>query len=325
MKMRNKLMAASLMLVVSILMMSTASFAWFTISTAPEITGMKSQVVVNENLEIAFAASAAVPGAGAANDTGDQTKWGNIIDITDTKDYASFNGTLRPLQINGNTFQYPTYGADGRISSFVSVQESATVVDKITNLVDTETTPNVYGYYYDMWIRTNTDGDIKLLTAAGTVRGSTDSATGDGSSIAVAVNGTGSAETTALQMAANYIQVGYKILGESSLTYNGTTDKATVTYTDVTINTATPVVPFTKTAPTGESAASYTYELSGIVKQSATANTAYLVRIYVWLDGGVTNAAASLDTGLLDGAINLQFTVDNVNNSMTVPTVTPTP
>ncbi len=54
MKTKSKLMAALVMLLVSAIMMSTASFAWFTISTAPEISNMKSTVAANGNLEIAL-------------------------------------------------------------------------------------------------------------------------------------------------------------------------------------------------------------------------------------------------------------------------------
>ncbi|MBQ8230766.1 MAG: hypothetical protein IJZ34_02365, partial [Lachnospiraceae bacterium] len=50
---KTKLMAAISMLLVSSLMMVTSTYAWFTLSTAPEVTGITTAVGANGNLEMA--------------------------------------------------------------------------------------------------------------------------------------------------------------------------------------------------------------------------------------------------------------------------------
>ncbi len=51
---KQRLIAATAMLMVSAVMLTSVSYAWFTMSTNPEITGMTATVTANENLEIAL-------------------------------------------------------------------------------------------------------------------------------------------------------------------------------------------------------------------------------------------------------------------------------
>ena len=51
---RQKMMAAVAMLLVASLLMVTSTYAWFTLSTAPEVTGITTSVGANGNLEIAL-------------------------------------------------------------------------------------------------------------------------------------------------------------------------------------------------------------------------------------------------------------------------------
>ena len=51
---KRKLMSALAMLLVSTILMSTTSYAWFVLSTAPEVTGIETQVGSNGSLEIAL-------------------------------------------------------------------------------------------------------------------------------------------------------------------------------------------------------------------------------------------------------------------------------
>ena len=51
---KSKLMAAVAMLLVSSIMMVSTTYAWFTLSTAPEVTGITTSVGANGNLEIAL-------------------------------------------------------------------------------------------------------------------------------------------------------------------------------------------------------------------------------------------------------------------------------
>ena len=50
----SKLMAAVCMLLVSSIMMVSTTYAWFTLSTAPEVTGISTSVGANGNLEMAL-------------------------------------------------------------------------------------------------------------------------------------------------------------------------------------------------------------------------------------------------------------------------------
>ena len=58
--MKSKLMAAVCMLLVSSIMMVSSTYAWFTLSTAPEVTGITTQVGANGNLEMALLPSDAI-------------------------------------------------------------------------------------------------------------------------------------------------------------------------------------------------------------------------------------------------------------------------
>ena len=131
---KTKLMAAICMLLVSSIMMVSTTYAWFTLSTAPEVTGITTNIASNGNLEIALS-----PESGIGSDVGDASletlgvveknlTWGNLVDMKDTS-YGLANLTLAPaaLSLNADAGVYslnpgqalatPTYGSDGRISS----------------------------------------------------------------------------------------------------------------------------------------------------------------------------------------------------------------
>ena len=147
---RNKLLAAIAMLLVSSIMMVSTTYAWFTLSTAPEVQGITTTVGANGNLEIALS-----PTSGNAADLGKKADgstiseigasgedwavknltWGNMISMTETDNtdiYGLGEITLLPSRLNvaagsestgtsaklrENPLKIPVYGADGRISS----------------------------------------------------------------------------------------------------------------------------------------------------------------------------------------------------------------
>lgn len=125
---RNKLMAAIAMLLVSSIMMVSTTYAWFTLSTAPEVQGITTTVGANGNLEIALA-----PTSGDANEITsamgdsqlDWTKknltWGNLLNLQDAS-YKLSEITLLPARldftgdkVNSSPLMTPVYGADGRL------------------------------------------------------------------------------------------------------------------------------------------------------------------------------------------------------------------
>lgn len=135
---RNKMMAAVSMLMVSCIMMVSSTYAWFTLSTAPEVKNISTTVAGNGSLEIALMpASGEVTGiksgyastnnggtvrVPAANNT-----WGNIIYLNDEAYGLNSNSfSLNPALLNvddtgafndKNPLVVANYGYDGRVAT----------------------------------------------------------------------------------------------------------------------------------------------------------------------------------------------------------------
>ena len=134
---KTKLIAAICMLLVSSIMMVSSTYAWFTLSTAPEVTGITTAVGANGNLEIAL-----MPKSGSLDDikssVGDsldaagQTAqnanitWGNLVDLEEGYGLdqimlypAALNADVdaagNPTALRAAMLKTPTYGADGRV------------------------------------------------------------------------------------------------------------------------------------------------------------------------------------------------------------------
>ncbi len=134
--MKKKLMGAVCMLLVASIMMISATYAWFTLSTAPEITGITTSVGANGNLEMALlsgnvdATTAEEGGVGSsmaiAADTVANLTWGNLVDLSDDS-YGLQSISLKPARFNnagswatGNLLSIPVYGADGRVKDLAN-------------------------------------------------------------------------------------------------------------------------------------------------------------------------------------------------------------
>jgi len=129
---KEKVVAVAMLLALSVIMLSSASFAWLTISRKPEVSEIATNVAANGNLEIALVSGTeAVPiepgesqvGDSAASEdqtiAGSNLTWGNLINLSDPS-YGLGNLTLRPAQLNTTALlTKPLYGAvyseDGRI------------------------------------------------------------------------------------------------------------------------------------------------------------------------------------------------------------------
>ena len=131
--MKERVFAVALLLVMSIMMVTSASFAWLTLSQAPEALGMQTTVASNGNLEIALAqgltgSPAIAPEESEIGDSSaakDQSiidanvTWGNMVNVSDPT-YGISQIALRPALLSGyNRTDYPlngaTYGKDGRV------------------------------------------------------------------------------------------------------------------------------------------------------------------------------------------------------------------
>ncbi|MBR5559104.1 MAG: hypothetical protein IKU72_02525 [Oscillospiraceae bacterium] len=141
---RKKLYSAVAMLLVASIMMVSSSYAWLVLSTAPEITGISTQIGANGSLEIALlntesynditkivnadidesdANFGTVPALSTSN-----LSWGNLVSLGDSS-YGLNKITLNPgrlnistanedgdmFQIGQNLIKAPIYNADGRI------------------------------------------------------------------------------------------------------------------------------------------------------------------------------------------------------------------
>lgn len=134
---KKKLMAAFSMLMVATIMMSTTTLAWFVLSTAPEVTGIETQVGANGSLEIVLLntetrADMSTIRAGLGGGSLQENKisangvWGNLVDLS-YKEYGLGELTLLPARLdasaNGGSYSVdlnkllavPNYGYDGRI------------------------------------------------------------------------------------------------------------------------------------------------------------------------------------------------------------------
>ena len=134
---RKKLLGAVAMLLVATIMMVSATYAWFTLSTAPEVKGITTTVGANGNLEIALNTTGTAPGTAAVGDSmATQSKvasnvtWGNLVDLND-ESYGLNNIALRPAkllaannEIGAVALKTPAYGSDGRVKDYVDFRDT---------------------------------------------------------------------------------------------------------------------------------------------------------------------------------------------------------
>ena len=131
---KERLAAVALLLVISIAMVTSATFAWLTISRNPEVSGVNLSVAANGNLEVALVApDGSLPGKSAVGDSsatkgqtiaGANITWGNLVNLSDPS-YGLEHLVLRPAQLNtASLLSSPLYGAvyskDGRITQLNS-------------------------------------------------------------------------------------------------------------------------------------------------------------------------------------------------------------
>ena len=195
---RSKLMAAASMLMVGVIMMVSSTYAWFTLSTAPEVKNISTTVAGNGSLEIALMPtdgtfSGITAGAvGSTTSVVDKnTKWGNQIILSEdtaTGDYYGLNSiSLNPASLNyteatedtkatfvaDKPLAIATYGSDGRIAELsannIGVRGKNNTADfadasyygvrAIGELKDNKEVSSTYGYVVDLALRVNTDNN----------------------------------------------------------------------------------------------------------------------------------------------------------------------
>ena len=144
---KKKLMGAICMLLVASIMVVSSTYAWFTLSTAPEITGISTSVGANGNLEMALLTSGTdentntyadltkiKSAVGDSKDTANRKitdaniTWGNLVDLSDAS-YGASNFVLNPARLNiddagkvaeSSILMTAKYGTDGRVTELAA-------------------------------------------------------------------------------------------------------------------------------------------------------------------------------------------------------------
>ena len=153
---RAKLLSTVAMLLVASTLLVTSSYAWFVMSTAPEVTGIDTQVGANGALEIALLNKESwddlskldmgdIDETAADPLRGNNLTWGNLVDLGD-KSYGLSQIILQPARLNiqkggtdeAGTQQYtvaqtilktPVYSEDGRIQKLDKTSAVSYVYD----------------------------------------------------------------------------------------------------------------------------------------------------------------------------------------------------
>jgi len=125
---KGKLISATAMLLVAVIMVVSSTYAWFTLSTAPEVTSISTAVGANGALEIVLnngdIQTGALP-AGVANTAEENYYWGNLINLRFNDVYGSDKIVLNPSELKTTAdgkvnlaapVVIPEYNAGGRVT-----------------------------------------------------------------------------------------------------------------------------------------------------------------------------------------------------------------
>lgn len=129
-QLREKVSIVGMLLVISVILMVTASFAWVTLSKNPEVSGMSTTVSANGNLEIALSDTDGLePDASQVGDSKlplleRNLTWGNLVNLSDSS-YGLEHLVLRPATLNRSALDTSplfaaTYSSDGRVEGLTS-------------------------------------------------------------------------------------------------------------------------------------------------------------------------------------------------------------
>ncbi len=120
---KGKVFSAIAMVLIAAVLIGTATYAWFTISTNPEVANLQANVTANGNLEIALdAGNDKEPASAKVRDSGKNEVWSNVVDLCQFfKGETGNTIQLKPVLLEGNstdntiTIKKPVYGLDGAI------------------------------------------------------------------------------------------------------------------------------------------------------------------------------------------------------------------
>ncbi len=321
---RNRLLAAICMLLISSIMLVSSTYAWFTLSTAPEAKGIDTSVAGNGSLEIALMPGTGLPGdivTGRSGMNGGGTKpvpaanitWGNLITLSD-ESYGLQKIELKPLSAarleQGEeadlNFGAPVFAYDGRIEKLEFENVGLLAYDAENEEFNKEeygvraivNDGTVYGYIIDLAFRVNAaknDGTAAnlILQKEGIQR------IYNGTSTSPITQGAGSylqfSNTSALGDAIRIAFVQNFGNGADGVT------SALLAYGKVDDNGAIQLFNYVNGSME---------DVNNNILLAMVKNTTYQISVIVWLDGtDVTNKNFSA-TELNDVTLNLQFATD---------------
>lgn len=174
---KAKLMAATSLLLVSAILLSLTTYAWFILSTAPEVTEMQTTAGANGALEIALQTGESANGildrVGSSSAVGSlkeaNSTWGNVVDLSDDT-YGLQGLSLLPARLNMNAngtvsksspLKMPLFGQDGRISELANLN-SMRYDDTNKKYVDGQDKHGVLVYADDDSITNGTKDETRL-------------------------------------------------------------------------------------------------------------------------------------------------------------------
>ena len=116
--MKKKLIASAVSLAMALVMITSASFAWFTVSNAPSVADIDVTMTATKNLEIAKATTNltdAKPAEVSVGNAGDETKWGaTISSFAATLDFPA---TIPTTGTTANKVSTISYDVGGRVNA----------------------------------------------------------------------------------------------------------------------------------------------------------------------------------------------------------------
>lgn len=342
---RTKLTAAFCMLLVSAVMMVSATYAWFTLSTAPEVRNIATSAVGNGSLEIALMPETGLfselgTGLASENHSGKvavkaaNNTWGNIVELNDVSyglsDITLLPATLNTADVSNITISTTAYGKDGR-PSVLETKNAATGTFESTTAEDGTTTgtfyvnskygvraigtseenitvDDSYAYAVDLAFRTNIK-NAKLVLQTDAVqrvyKDSTNEATMGGGSTMTIINKDANLDIT-------------KLVQAIRVTFIQNYGNGDVQAVKKVLGTAKLDAPTTDATTGATTAKLYMYDKTGTKLTDANAiisplekDAATQITAVVWLDGtGLTNADVGVGANSFTAQLNLQFATD---------------
>lgn len=169
---KKKLIPAVAMLTTSAVMLSTATYAWFTLSKTAEVTGIKLTATTPQTIEVSLGNGTGGTVEAPTNETKDNDLWMNSVATGSV--YDTFGKLIPASSVDGNTLYYTTnaiaLGKDVQFDNENSPFKSA--MDKLVTAVASNksavngdlSASDDDGYYLDIpvWFRTTSTDAVTL-------------------------------------------------------------------------------------------------------------------------------------------------------------------